>query len=114
MNLYKINFTHYAPKDSQNGILKYTIATNDAEICDSLFEGQYYYIDDSNKIEYEYESESEKFDNIRDELIFNRGDAYRDDLDNLYYGVMQYWWELVKENISNEEIKLLKELEIVE
>lgn len=127
MNLYSINFIHYAPKDSEQGVYGYVIASDDESI--------YEWIKSEPKItedktlwnsyaDYEIEREYEIYDSdynvigiesFKDRMIRLCGEMYDEEADvsDAYYGVTHYGWSLIKEEISNNEIEVLKSLKII-
>jgi hypothetical protein len=133
MNLYKIKFKHYSPKDSEEGELGLLLANSDEDV--------YHYIKNSNKIftdwveyecvvwesnkemfiysdnneecdetewssydEYETETHKEKIIRLRGEL--NESFDYK--LTDLYYGKTLYGWELIKENPTTDFSELIE------
>ena len=108
MNLYKILFSHTAPKETKVGIMTYLIAENENSV--------YNYID--KKYNYkcwkDYEDDCELFDiyddnynvigteTFKEKIIRIKGDMNDEDYDysDAYYGITLYGWELVKENID--------------
>lgn len=102
MNLYRIVFEHYSQKDSKTGIVCYIIAKNDKDLYNKIKDHFFYY--------YENEYETKKEYNNR--IIRDRGNL-EDEVHDLYYGATLYGWELVKENITELQIQVLDELEIL-
>ena len=115
MNLYKIIFSHTAPKDTIIGIKTYLLAKNDDEVydyinakCNSGWEYQEkdcevfdVYDDDCNRIG--TETFCEKMMRIKGEINdedFNFCDAY--------YGITLYGWELIKVDIKGNFKELIK------
>lgn len=108
MNLYEIMFTHYAPKDSKTGILHYLVANSDEEVYKWLKNGN-----GDVYVSYEYsEEDGEMLDDnpFKESIIESRGCMFNDymEVTDLYYGATQVGWILKKENISQEEIEILK------
>lgn len=126
MNLYSINFTHYAPKGSEEGIYGY-IVTNDDE-------GVYEWIKSEpqvsqghtlwNSYEDREEEEYELYDNdynvigietFKERMVRLHGEMYDEqaEVSDAYYGVTHYGWSLVKENVTDSEINVLKSLKVI-
>jgi len=122
MNLYAINFTHYAPKDGKEGIITYLVATDDEqvyqyiksepEINGSGLYNSYKYNEEDNET---YDIYDDKFNVIgtetfKEKMIRLKGEMNDEDADisDAYYGVTHYGWELVKEGISIEEMGIIK------
>lgn len=111
MNLYKERFVHYSPKDFKCGIHKYFIAENDKECyhkvygkdADSIFgEGSFFF-------------DGESIESKRQEIIEVKGEMNLDyEVQDAYYGVTVKGWELVKEDLSEDDIVYLKRMNIIE
>lgn len=107
MNLYRILFIHYAPKDSHSGITTYLLANNDEEVytyIDSINHGMWsgknadypelnIYDDEYNVIGTE---------SFKEKMIRIKGLMFDEDyeLTDLYYGVTLDGWELIKEDVD--------------
>jgi len=114
MNLYKILFSHTAPKDTKTGIETYLLAKNEEEV--------YEYIDKEFNCGCwkDKEGDEEIFDiydkdyntigteTFREKILRIKGEMNEEDYDfsDAYYGITLYGWELVKENIT-EDISFL-------
>jgi len=135
MNLYQLNFTHYAQKGDKSGIRAFILADNDEQIFNYLAQEsnplKTYWYDDTKII---YDSEKEEFINPEDDesdeeydgwydenyepvtfkewCLVNKGDGQKE-LHDLYYGQTVYFWELKKENCTEEECDILKELNLL-
>lgn len=117
MNLYRVLFEHHSPKDAEIGIKTYLLASNN--------EGVYNFITNDNRVnsgwEYYQEETYTLFDEecnvigtetFKEKVIKAKGDMFDEELSenvlqDLYYGATVFGWELVKENITNEESELL-------
>lgn len=111
-NLYTINFTFYAQKDNQSGIVTHIIANTDEQIYEWLksepkldetktpFYGRLY-----NNYKYR-EAEEDEF---KQRIIGCQGDMYdeQSEVGDLYYGATQLGWEFVK-NVSEQVVDILK------
>ena len=108
-NLYAILFTHYAPKDSEKGIRELIIAPSDSEVYDYIAKD--YWTD----YEKDFDPDNEEFPTFKDKMIACKGQMNDSDysLQDLYYGCTLYGWELIKENISTEEIEVFKRVGIL-
>lgn len=122
MKLWELRFKHYAPRDSEEGIIGYLIADSSEQIYDylksepTLKDGteygrgiyvNWYYKDDPNDEEYE--------ENHRQRLIDCCGEMYDDEeeVNDAFYGVIHYGWNCVRDEISNLEIATLQSCGIV-
>ena len=111
MNLYREVFIHAAPKDFKKGIEGYFLAENDEEVYEKHFKSSFSILD--YLVEEDYFSAEE----IKKSIIEARGELTHPNNEglwvDLYYGLTLKGWELVKEGISEEEITVLKNLEIL-
>ena len=127
VNLYKIKFEHFAPKGSKAGIITYLIAASDEAVYEWMksepkVDGESIYIN------YGYHEEDEEvFDmyddkynvigqeTFKEKMIRLRGDIHDEeaDISDAYYGVTLYGWECIKEDISIELSKSIKESGII-
>lgn len=111
-NLYRVLIGHLSPKDSQAGIYCYMIAKDDKEVFDRLKKEMYW--DDLDEYDEDEASYDMDGDIINTEYIIkNKGD-WNSEVTDLYYGASICKWELVKKNISAEEIKILQNCGIFE
>ena len=128
INLYKIVFSHSAPKDTEYGIKGHILAHNEEDVYD--------YIDkEYNGLNWrDVESDNEMFqrdgldvktggETFREEIIRIKGQIHDENFDfsDAYYGILLLGWELVAEDVDPEDfsksislgiIKLLTEEEI--
>lgn len=106
MNLYKITFSHYAPKDVESGIKCLVLADNDSQVYD--------FIASEPKIQGRamFNLWSEKDEKFKQKIIELKRDFQTITPTDTYYGITLYGWELLKEN-TQEEYKELIELGIV-
>ena len=123
MNLYKIYFTHYSPKDSEDGIKEYLVASNDREVYEYLDSTYNWDLwkdrsKDGNTFpiyedEYQYKEIGREL--YEDHIIRVRGDINSEfsEVDDAYYGVTHFGWELIREDISESEYQVLKDLGVV-
>lgn len=124
MNLYKINFVHYSPKDSEEGMKCLVAANNDEEVYEYLSGGEEFpngksiYCDwkDNEEIKYDnWYDDDNKPENFKNRMIRLKGQIYDEDytLDDLYYGKTALGWELIKENIHLKDFEHLIDLKIL-
>lgn len=128
-NLYAITFEHLSQKDSEKWIKSYFIGTPDEiwkeidehYLCledmeweiwkdeDENWNDVYMTLEEIQKLAREsIENSQEEFPTIADEgseTIYNYND--------LYYWKTFYWYKLMKQNISEDEIQTLKNLKII-
>ncbi len=99
MNLYKVMFEHYSPKDSETGIICYLLAKDTSRVYDYVKEmaGWKYNEED-------FDSEYSEYDSFKEKIIDIDGEMFDDDanFDDLYYGKTYYGWEIVKEAVNVE------------
>lgn len=112
MNLYKLTFTHYAPKDSETGIIDYLLANNDDEVYDYIstnhafwidnenYEKEYYENYDEEEYGFKHSDENGNKETFRQNVIRNRSDNEANEPHDTYYGFKNHGWELLHENIS--------------
>tara|TARA_R110000744_G_scaffold7342_3_gene25310 strand:+ start:6088 stop:6468 length:381 start_codon:yes stop_codon:yes gene_type:complete len=118
MNLYKILFSHTAPKGSGKGIKGYLLAENDEQVYD--------YID--KKYNYESwkdcnEDEDRELDEIYDKdynlvgtetfkekILRIKGQMNDEDYDysDAYYGITLLGWEVVEENTTKDFTEMIE------
>jgi len=113
MNLYAIQFTHYAPKDSKSGVLGYMVAENDEDVYEFIkSEPEIHKKTLYNSYEAYEEDGGETF---RERIIKCQGDMNDEysEVSDLYYGATQYGWECIHENITDKELDLLRKLKIL-
>lgn len=117
MNLYKIKFAHFAPKDSEHGIKALLLAENDEQVYEwiaaepeigacKLFNswkndeaaGHAWYGDNGNP------------ETMKDRMLRLKGEIEDDDVDfsDSYYGITLFGWELLKENVETDYSELIE------
>jgi hypothetical protein len=127
MNLYEIMLEHYAPKDSEKGIFTYLVAQSDEEVYEwlkaspKLKDGRWLLttFEDYERDEKTYEIYDDDYEVIGEEsfkekMIRLKGTINDEDqsFDDLYYGLTLYGWELIKKDITEEQLKVLEETNI--
>jgi len=113
MNLYKILFRHYSPKDSQEGILTYLLAESDEQVYNWFCSKPTLKSDESIYISWMLKGDEYKKD-FKERIIKCHGDMFDDEseVSDLYYGAIQYGWGLVYKNIKENDIIKLENLNI--
>jgi hypothetical protein len=124
MNLYKIMFVHYSPKDSEEGIITYLVAKSNEEVYEwlksepQLSNGNrlfntYKYSENDNKT---YEIYGDDFsvvgeETFKDRMIRLHGEMFDEEkeLDDLYYGATLHGWELIKEDVKPDVLQSIKD-----
>ncbi len=122
MNLYKITFSHTAPKDQKEGIKGYLLAENNEQV--------YHYVDktfnygcwkDSDEDKEPIELHDDDWNVIgtetfKEKMIRIRGEQHDEDYDycDAYYGITLYGWELVKEGVYSADYTEMIELGIID
>lgn len=118
--LYKILFSHTAPKDTEDGIKTYITAKDDDQV--------YSFVDEKHNCGCwkDQEEDGEQLDiydddynvvgteSFKEKIIRTKGQMNDEDYDcsDAYYGITLYGWELVKE-ITDEELSVLTSLGII-
>ena len=122
MKLYELLFRHYSQKDSEEGIICYLVANSDEEIyefiksepkipdgtnCGRSIYNSWKYKDDKQDSSYDKEHKTR--------LIECCGEMFDDyaDISDLYYGLTYYGWRCVCEEITNEQISILRNCGII-
>lgn len=131
MNLYKIEFSHHAPKDSERGIKCLLLAENDEQVYEWIkSEPKEFYNSWKDNEGYSYDKEKEEFidedgetesgagwwddngdpENFKDRMLRLKGEINDDDYDfsGAYYGITLYGWELLKGNINTDYSELIE------
>ena len=125
MNLYSIDFRHYSPKDSEYGIKTYLIAQDDEAVFDWIANykggdefGIYTsWLSESNEEVELYDDDTYKLIGVvsyKQKIIYNKGEIgdSSKDFSDVFYGITEYGWTLIKENLSIEETETLLKLNI--
>lgn len=118
MKLYEIRFRHYAPKDSQEGVLTYLLAESSEKVYEWLRSEPTLKNEKSIYVTWMYkddlEDEDEFEEGFKERIIECCGDMYDDESEvrDLYYGATQYGWEEVNGNITYDEFLELRRLGI--
>lgn len=120
MNLYTLNFEHFSQKDSEQGIYTYLVAENDEAIYEWL-KTEPSIKDTTLHNSYKYDEEEKTYDiydddynvirveTFKERMIRLQGEMYDEEveLNDLYYGKTLIGWELIKENILEEDVSVL-------
>lgn len=117
MNLYEIKFTHYAPKDSKEGIVCYLAAKDDERVYEWLKKGIEALTSYEHSTIYEdSEEDEEMLDKLpfKESIIESQGCANNEYVEvcDLYCGATTYYWKAVKESATEDEIKLIEDMGI--
>ncbi len=101
MNLYQINFNHYAPKDNKEGIGFYLLAKDDEEVLA-------YLIDKSHIYSKEDEGDNEEA-RWRENILksHDEEDTGFEDYGDLYYGRHFYSWKSICYAIDPKQVDVL-------
>ena len=117
INLYRIVFSHSAPRDTEYGIKGFFLAHNEEEVYD--------YIDKefNNRIWRDNEEDhvlspidnSKHHETFRGKIIRLKGNINDEERDfsDAYYGISFYGWELIAEDVIPEDFSKSIELEII-
>lgn len=111
MRLFKVRFKHYAPKDSEGGIVGFLLRETEKEVCDYVMTTLSYW--DADDLEEETEVWDEDYENSetitkREELLRNHGQIELDsnDYSDAYYGITHHGWEDMGEATGTEVLVL--------
>lgn len=121
MNLYRVTSTHYAPKDSHSSTMGFLLAYCDEQVYLHLREKFEFYEESYYNSWGDQEGDEEEFEMTDDEgndigteslreLYVRIGgeDNYDSaEVNDAYYGVTHYGWELFKANLSEEDQQVL-------
>jgi len=112
MNLYKILFSHTAPKDTMLGIETYLLAESEEKVYDYIDKKyNYNHWRDENEDEdtepfalYDDDYNVIGTETFREKIMRIHGEIWDEDYDyaDAYYGITLYGWELVKEDITDD------------
>jgi len=125
MNLYIVEFKHYAPKDSEKGIKGYILAENDEEVYEFIksepkIHGETMYNSyadhENDNDETDIYDDEDRMETFKDRIIACHGDMYDEysEVSDLYYGATQYGWVCVIKDITSHDIKGLRYLGILQ
>ena len=109
-NIYKIRFSHTAPRDTEIGNKCFLLAHNDAEVFEFI---KCHFItswgDDERDCPAEYNV-------IRKKIIRLKGEMNDKDYDfaDAFYGITLFGWELIAEDVHQEDFSKSIELGIIE
>lgn len=115
MNLYKIKFSHHAPKGSAKGFKYLLLANNDEEVYDYLCENDARWDADEEVEIWDDETDDLKIITHKEHILPIKGDYNDEDYDfsDVYYGITLHGWELLKEDVIQDDYKELIEFGIV-
>ena len=124
MNIYEIMLEHYAQRGSEKGIFTYLAAQSDEEVYEWLKSDPTLRDERSLYTSYKDNENDEKvfeiYDNnyevvgeetFKERMIRLKGDLYDEDADfsDLYYGKTLIGWKLAKEDVTEQEIKIIQD-----
>lgn len=98
MNLYIIKFRHYSQKDSREGIVTYLVAESDESVYEWL-KSEPKVNDEGIYNSYKYKEDDDP--TFKERIIGVCGEMYDEEseVSDLYYGAIQYGWELIAEGV---------------
>lgn len=117
MNLYKILFTHTAPKDREEGIKEYLLAESEEQVFEYVDE-KYNYGGWKDKIEDDGDETYDIYDDnyevigketFKEKMIRIKGQMNDEDYDysDAYYGITLHGWELIEEDTKTDYTKMI-------
>ena len=121
MKLYRVDFEHFAPRGSAEGLLFFTLAEDDeemAKLIDKLVFGRYSDQDNELLVNPSTEDDSFSTETVMQRITRTRGDLNDDEneqytpYEGAYYGVTLYGWEEVPNYTSN-QIEVLLQLNLL-
>lgn len=103
MNIYKINFSHSAPKDTEYGMKCLLLAENDEQVYEWIKQEPEV---DGEALYNNWEDDGE----FKQKIISLKGEMNDDDYDfsDSFYGITLLGWELVKENALGDYSELIE------
>jgi len=126
MNLYSIDFVHYAPRGSEEGMFGYIAANNDEGVYEWIksepsinsHKKLYSSYEDREEESYDIYDENYKLvgaESFKEKMIRLCGEMNDPDaeVDDTYYGVTLLGWSIIKEDISDTELGVMEELGIL-
>lgn len=122
MNLYRIDFSHTAPKDQEKGIKGYLLAENDEQVynyVDKTFNYECWKDKDEDDEAEPIELYDEDYnvvgtETFKEKMLRIKGEMNDEDYDycDAYYGITLYGWTLIKQDVST-DFKEMIELGVV-
>lgn len=97
MNLYKIDFVHYAPKGSNFGIKKLILAESDEQVYDYI----------SRNYGYSWSDREADDPGFKPTVMAHKGEWDITELHDLYYGQTTHGWTLLVENTTTDYSELI-------
>lgn len=122
MNIYKIEFLHAAPKDTERGLKCLLLAENEEQVYEWIKSepkigelSLYNEWADSEEENEEFEIYNDNYDvigkeNFKQKMIRLKGQMNDDDYDysDSYYGITLFGWNLLKENVNTDYLELIE------
>jgi len=105
MNIYKINFSHHAPKGAECGIKCLLLAENDEQVYEWIKQEPEV---DGETLYNNWETNEVDDAEFKQKIISIKGEMFDDEYDysDSYYGITLLGWELVKENTLSDYTEL--------
>lgn len=122
LKLYELLFRHYSQKDNKEGIICYLVANSDEEVYEfiksepKIPDGTKYGRSIFNSWKYKDDKEDSSYEEGHKERLINcSGEMFDDyaDISDLYYGLTHYGWRCVCEEITNEQISILRNCSVI-
>lgn len=122
LKLYELLFRHYSQKDNEEGIICYLVANSDEEVYEfiklepKIPDGTKYGRSIFNSWKYKDDKEDSSYEEGHKERLINcSGEMFDDyaDISDLYYGLTHYGWRCVCEEITNEQISILRNCGVI-
>ena len=111
MNIYRIDFSHYSSKDSQEGTWGFMLARDDEHLFDKLTHarGPCYWGRDDTMTVWDDNEDEEIEVNVRDQILKNHGD-WDDAVEEAHYGQTNWQWLCVAKDVTfdDERVKVLR------
>jgi hypothetical protein len=118
MNLYKILFSHTAPKDSEKGIKGYILAESDEQVynyIDKEYNYECWKDSDEDEDREPIELYDENYDVIgtetfKEKILRIKGQMNDEDYDYIdaYYGITLFGWDVVEENTTKDFTEMIE------
>jgi len=105
MNIYRITFSHTAPKDREEGIKGYLLAENDEQVYNYIDKTYNYGCWKDNDDDYNLIG----IETFKQNMLRIKGEQNDENYDyrDAYYGITLYGWELVKENAEGDYTEMI-------
>lgn len=112
MKLFEIISNHYSPKDCHSSTMDYVLAEDENQVYDFI-KDKYGWIGDEDELYWDEETKEETATH-RESVIKNQGELEEEQyLNDLYYGVTLYGWEIIAEDVDIKDFQKSIELGII-